>query len=382
VQWPRTPVERVQLFRPPFCPWPACIEHHRRKPGFRFRHHGFYSTRRRVVPRFLCLTCRRTFSRQTFSTSYYLKRPELLLPLAAALQAGAALRQAARSLVCSHSTPARLAARLGRHALLLHARALASLRGRLAEPIVLDHFETFEWSQDFPFGIATPVGSSSWFVYGLDPAPHARTGHRTEHQTRRRRSLPQRAACGGYRGSTRRVLAALLPLVPEGRRLQLVGDGHPAYDAVAGRHRRVRLHRFPNPKRGPRGSPRSPEARARDHAMFASDLLHALIRHTLAHHRRETIAFGRRLNALVERLALMAVWRNFVKLRSERRPDPVTPAMQVGLATEVWDWRRVISRRLFPGRELLSPVTARLYRREWTTPIYPRNTRHLSAHAY
>jgi hypothetical protein len=161
-----------------------------------------------------------------------------------------------------------------------------------------------------------------------------------------------------------------------------VGDGHPAYDDVAGHHPRVQLERFRNPKRGPRGTPRSAEAVARDRAMFASDLLHALVRHTMAHHRRETIAFGRRLNALVERLALMAVWRNFVKRRSERRPAPVTPAMQIGLATELWDWRRVLSRRLFPARESLSPVMARLYRRDWTTPIYPRNTRHQLKHAY
>jgi len=382
MRWPRTPVERVQLFRPPFCPWPECTEHRRTIRGYRFRRHGRYPTRRRSVPRFLCLTCRRTFSRQTFSTSYYLKRPELLSPLAAALQAGGALRQIARTLACAHSTTARLAARLGRHAMLLQARAMSLLAGRLAEPVVLDHFETFEFSQDLPFGVATPVGSLSWFVYGLDPAPHARTGRVTEAQRQRLRRRPRRTAFGGYRGSTRRVVTLLLPLVPEGRRLRLVGDGHPAYDDVAGGHPRVRLERFPNPKRGPRGAPRSAEAVARDRAMFASDLLHALVRHTLAHHRRETIAFGRRLNALIERLALMAVWRNFVKRRSERRPVPVTPAMQVGLAAEVWDWRRVLSRRLFPGRESLSTALARLYRRDWTTPIYTRNTRHQLKHAY
>jgi transposase-like protein len=350
--------------------------------GYRFRRHGVFTTLRRTVPRFLCLACHRTFSRQTFSTTYYLKRPELLVPLAAALQAGAALRQAARSLGCAHSTPARLAARLGRHALLLHARALDHLRGRLHETVVLDHFETFEFSQDLPFGVATPVGSDSWFVYGLDPAPHTRSGHRSAFQARRLRSRPQRAARGGYRGSTTRVLRALLPLVPEGKRLHLVGDGHPAYDAAAGTNPRVSLHRFPNPKRGPRGSPRSEQARARDRAMFASDLLHGLMRHTLAHHRRETIAFGRRLNALLERLALMAVWRNLVKLRSERRPEPVTPAMRLGLTTEPWTWRRVLSRRLFPGRESLSPVGRRLYRRDWTTPLFPRNTRHDLKHAF
>ena len=382
MDWPRTPVERVQLFRPHFCPWSACSEHHRESHGYRFRRHGFYDTRRRTVPRFICLTCRRTFSRQTFSTSYYLKRPELLLATAAGLEAGGALRQIARSLACAPSTPTRLAARLGRHALLLHARALAHLRGRLSEPVVLDHFETFEFTQDCPFGVATAVGARSWFVYGLDPAPHARAGRLTPRLVERLASRPRREWRGGYLGSTRRTLAGLLPLAPEGKRLLLLGDGHPAYARAAAGRPRVLLRSFPNPPRGPKGSPRSPAARARDRAMFPVDLLHGLLRHSLAHHRRETIAFGRRLNALLERLFLAAVWRNFVKKRSERRPAPVSPAMQVGLTRELWTWRRVLSRRLFPARESLSVVQRVLYTRAWITTLLPRNLRHESIHAY
>jgi hypothetical protein len=116
--------------------------------------------------------------------------------------------------------------------------------------------------------------------------------------------------------------------------------------------------------------------------MFPVDQLHALLRHSLAHHRRETIAFGRRLNALLERLFLAAAWRNFVKKRSERRPAPVSPAMQVGLARELWTWKRVFSRRLFPHRQSLSPVQRTLYDRAWTTTILPRNLRHDRVHAY
>ena len=78
----------------------------------------------------------------------------------------------------------------------------------------------------------------------------------------------------------------------------------------------------------------------------------------------------------------MAIWRNFVKRRSERRPEPVTPAMQVGLTTEVWDWSRVLSRRLFVGRESLSPGVSLLYARDWTTPTYLHNPRHQLRHAY
>src|SRR6266704_886538 len=103
--------------------------------------------------------------------------------------------RAPRSSVCTLSRPASargpiarpttaLSARLGRHALLLQARALRHLAGRIQEPIVLDHFETFEFTQDFPFGVATPVGTQSWFVYGLDPAPPARAGRRSTTQQR------------------------------------------------------------------------------------------------------------------------------------------------------------------------------------------------------
>jgi hypothetical protein len=242
-------------------------------------------------------------------------------------------------------------------------RALERLRGRVGEVVVLDHFETFEFAQDFPFGIATAVGADSWFVYGIDPAPHARTGRRSEPQARRLRQRPRRPRRGGYTGSTTRTLDSLLPLTAPGQRLRIVSDDKPQYRQAVGRHpaaRRIRLTQFANPPRSPKGTPRSHEARRRDQALFPVDAWHALIRHSAAHHRRETLAFGRRLNALMERMFLLAVWRNFVKQRSERRPDPTTPAMAVGLAQAPWDWRRVLSRRLFVGRANLPSIWRRL----------------------
>lgn len=385
MHWPGTPVERLQHFAPPFCPWPECLDHRRTDPGYRFLRHGTFVTRRRTVPRFRCRACRRTFSRQSFALSYYLKRPELVVPVASGLQAGSAHRQLARNLRCAPSTVTRLSARLGRHALLLLSRALGHLEGGLQEPVVLDHFETFEFTQDLPFGIATPVGQDSWFIYGLDPAPHARTGHRSPGQEARRALRPGRESHGGYEASSARTVGLLLSLGPMDRPLDLIGDGHPAYDRAAQlpEHAgRVRLQRFPNPRRGLKGSPRSPQALARDQAMFPVDALHGLIRHTAAHRRRETIAFGRRLNALLERLFLTVIWRNFVKGRSERKPDPDTPAMRLGLAREPWSWSRTLARRLFPAREMLPRVWRELYERTWTTPVLPSNTRHRLIHAF
>jgi len=381
MRWPRTSLERMLDFHPRFCPWPPCPEHRRRRGLLPVRLHGaFFSRRGRRIPRFLCLRCRRTFSQNTFSLTYYLKRPELLRGVASLLQAGAAHRQIARSLGCAPSTVTRLSARLGRHALLLHARALAALPSPLSEPIVLDHFETFEFTQDSPFGVATAVGARSWFWYLLDPAPHRRSGAVSPFQARRLARRPPRPRFGGYRGSTRRVFAHLL-LLAAGNPLEVRCDDHPSYPLAAAGHP-IRLRRFRNPVRRPKGAPRSPAARARDQALFPVDALHQLLRHSGAHYRRETLAFGRRLNAIVERLFLTAVWRNFVKPLSENRPRRGTPAMQLRLARRPWDWRHVLARRLFPARETLSPLWNVVYRRAWPTPLLPRILTHRLKHAY
>jgi len=380
MHWPGTPVERLQAFRPPFCPRPACSEHQRTEHGYRFRRHGFYRTYRRWrIPRFFCLACRHTFSRQSFALSYFLKRPELLVPVAAGLQAGSAHRQIARTVACAPSTVTGLSARLGRHALLLHGRALNELRGRTTEPFVLDHFEVFEFTQDYPFGVATVVGAKSWFWYLLDPAPHRRSGRVSPLQSVRLASRLARPRFGGYAGSAARVFDRMTALVPSPGAVEVRCDDHPAYRRAWTRHtqrRRLSLRRFRNPKRGPKGSPRSATARARDEALFPVDALHQLLRHTGAHYRRETIAFGRRLNAVMERLFLTAVWRNFMKGVSENRPSRGTPGMQVGLTPRRWTWRQILSRRLFPDREDVPEIGRILYRRDWPTPLLPSNRLH------
>jgi hypothetical protein len=186
---------------------------------------------------------------------------------------------------------------------------------------------------------------------------------------------------GGYATSAARVLEVLMPEDRTGEPLDLISDDHAGYrHAVAGRNVRHRV--FPNVRRGPKGSPRSAAARTRDRAMFPVDLLHTLLRHSNAHHRRETIAFGRRHNAVMERAFLTAVWRNFVKRRSERRTDPETPATRLGLASAPWTWAGVFSTRLFPSLEHVPAMWMRLYRREIDTPALPVNRRHTLARAF
>lgn len=375
-------VELVRDFHPVFCPWPGCAQHARRSEGFLYRRHGRYRRLSGVlVPRFRCLTCLRTFSQQTFAFSYYLKRPELSGPIAKGLVAGSAHRQIARSVGCHHSTVTRRSRRLGRHALLLHQRAVGELT--LREPVILDDFDSYAGSQYFPCTLPTATGAESWFVYGSAFARERRRGHMSPDQRRRRGRLETRYG-RPERGSLTRAFHALigrLPATADGA-LHLVADDDPVIRRAAQSFPSATLAAYANPARGPKGAPRSAQAKARDEAMFANDQLHRFLRHSEAAHRRETIAFGRSYNGLVERLALFTVWRNLVQARSERRPRDGTAAMWLGLTEAPWDWRSVLAERLFPSRVRAPDELMTVYRRSLTTPHLRTEQRHELKHAY
>jgi len=292
-----------------------------------------------------------------------LKRPELLLPVAAGLVAGSAHRQIARSLGCAPSTVTRLAARIGRHALLLQALALEHLQS-IQEPVVVDHFETFAFSQEDR----------------LDPAPHRQGGKRSARKRALLRPLPPKKP-GYVVRSMQRVLEQIRGL--SSGPVEIVSDDHPAYaraaksaDLPGSILRRI----YANPPHGPGSDPAG--ARERERQLFAVDLLHKLWRHTQAHHRRETIAFGRRSNAVMERGFLFIVWRNFVKRVSERTGEPITPAMRLNLVSQPLGWPQIFSQRLFPGRIGLPRGWMKVYRRGWITPAVGRNLPHALVQAY
>lgn len=182
-----------------------------------------------------------------------------------------------------------------------------------------------------------------------------------------------------YVASIRRTIRALLPRVSAPNRLQLVVDGRLDYPAAIQGDTirdRVQLRVYPNPKRGPKGSPRTAEAIARDWAMFPADQLHQLVRHSCSDQKRETISFGRRIESILGRAHLMAVWKNFIKPRSERKPDRTTPAMRLGLADTRWRWERVLSRRLFPARVRPSTAALKIYWKRWTPHLPDLERKH------
>ena len=377
MRWPKQPVQNVRpsRFLPPFCPWPECPAHLSRGTGF--CRNGSYRTKRspKRIPRFLCLDCERTCSRQTFSTTYYLKRPELLVAVASGLAACSCHRQLARSLHCAKTSVTRQAERLGRHAILFHARCNSELPA-LVEPVVHDHFETFIGRQDRALGVGTAVGATSRYVYDIDPAPHRGSGRRPDRKPEDGTTVRVNRS---YVESIRRSIRALIPHVSVSDQLVLRADGRTDYrvalrDETVGSG--VVLQAFPNPVRGPKGTPRSPEAVSRDLAMSPVDQLHQLLRHTCSDHKRETIAFGRRLESILGRATLMAVWKNFIKARSERAPDWTNPAMKLALTDKRWRFERILARRLFRSREAVTESALRIYQKLWTPGLPQFERRH------
>jgi hypothetical protein len=106
-----------------------------------------------------------------------------------------------------------------------------------------------------------------------------------------------------------------------------------------------------------------------------------MIRHSTAAHKRETIAFARRRQASIEKLAIFQVWRNYIKRRREKGVR-VTSAMLLGLTHRPWRLRDLLRERLFFEKTVLSPRWNQYYRREVTTRALPVNRTHALSYAF
>jgi transposase-like protein len=330
---------------------------------WRFVRIGFYS--RKCPPfrvqRWRCDTCRRKFGDQTFSTTYWLKRPDLLAPIFHRLVGCAGYRQIAREQGITPETVARQAARLGRHCLLFHQKTRP--RGRLLEALSLDSFESFEWSQYYPTSYHVAVGRTTHFAYGFTESECRRRGTLTPRQRARRAELEATLGKPDPKAVEKDVAELLRIVAPEPQRLELHTDEHRAYGRALRRLDHLQsVHRTIS----------SRAARTPQNPLFPVNLLDLLIRHSGANHKRETIAFSKRRASAIERMAVFIVWRNWIKSFSERRPG-TTPAMRLGLTFRRLEVREILARRLFPSQVDLPERWRPYYWRQVVTRALSRN---------
>jgi transposase-like protein len=356
---------------PPFCPNPRCKFHGDTDEPWAWVRAGFF--RRASAPprvqRFRCDHCGRYFSEQTFRTTYWLKRSELLLPVAEQLVQCAALRQIARPLHASPQTIALHAARLARHCLLFHQTLRP--KGPHPEPLVLDGFQSFESSQYHPTWFHLVAGQRSHFFHGFTDSELRRSGAMTPAQRRRRADIEAARGRPDPR-SIQREVARLLGIVASApQALTLYSDQHPAYARALRELPHLRVTHVTISSRAAR-TPANPLA--------AINLLDLLIRHCSANHKRETIAFPKRRQCAAERLWIFLAWRNYIKWFSERRHDG-TPAMRAGVCARRWSFAKVLAQRLFPARVPLPERWADYYWRRISSRDLPNCRTHALKYA-
>lgn len=356
---------------PPHCPNPNCVYFNALSPDWPFMRKGFYVRQRspRRIQRFTCRGCKRHFSSQTFSTTYWQKRPTIIGRIVLMVVGCMGNRQIARALGCSPSTVAHQIARLGRHCLLVQARELARIEQ--LDEIAIDGFETFEWSQYFPFHHNVAVDAASgYFLYHTD-SPLRRKGRMTGEQAARRLALEAELGKPDPKAIQMGVRELLSEILSKKRPVTIRSDDHPAYPRAIRSLGINAAHRVTSSK----------ERRDKRNPLWEVNLLDLMIRHSTAAHKRETIAWVKRRQASIEKLVILQVWRNYIKRRREKG-GLVTSAMLLGLASRPWRVRDLLAGRRFYEKARLSDRWRDYYHRAVMTRALAINRTHRLIYAF
>jgi transposase-like protein len=339
---------------PPFCPYQRC-EYHKHPPNTRWWHSiGSHTTRcYGPVPRFRCLSCRRTFSTQTFSTNYYAKRMIDYQRLEELLAASMSVRSLARAFDCSCGSVLNRIDRLARQAMAAHAQ----LRPQAIryEDVCIDGLVSFDRSQYFPNDITISITSDSRYILAFTHATHRRSGTMRPVQKKRRDELYRDIRF--ERGALERSFSELLDELERDRPplrnkpLVIITDEKIEYFRALIAHRLYRDQNENNRVAHHRVNSRLP--RTFLNPLFPSNYLDREIRKDQAAHRRETACFGRNVANGLSRMACYLGWHNYRKRFSIKAPVGVdqSHAEEAGISR----WAIKVTRTsLFRDRAFLS----------------------------
>ncbi len=360
-----------QSWQPPHCPNPNCKFFNQNTKPWPYKKIGFYWRKAKPhrIQRFLCRHCQRSFSRQTFSTTYWQRLPLLDTQLFMRTTGGMANCQIARDLRVAPETINRHLGRLGRHCLLFHWQQMPNCSAPAA--IVIDGFESFEYSQYHPIHHHLAVDPrSGMFLYFTD-SELRRKGRMTVYQKCRRQQLERRDGRPDPR-AVEKDMGEVVAVALAGQTAATVfSDDHRAYRRSLQQALCQVQHQVTS----------SRERRDSRNPLWEVNLLELLIRHGSANHKRETIAWSKRRQSSAERLAILLVGRNYVNWRYERNCRQ-TPAMLAGVVRRKLAVADVLGERIFRQHVKLPPRWADYYDRRVKTRALKRNREHRLKYAY
>jgi len=324
-------------FTPPRCPNPSCPRHTDPLPRFCRRRGSYWpKCRAEPIPRYLCKSCGRSFSRQTFRHDYRDHRPELNEHLFLLLTSGVGLRQCSRLLRSGVRCPQQKLAKMGRTLALLRDNLCPRLAG--GRVFVMDEEETYEGASIRPLTMPVLIDRETWFVVAVDVGSIRRLARRG---TRRRALQDEEEAGNGRREDqsrecTERVLRTLATKCPEGQ-IVLQTDMKSSYATLAKRIFGDRLtHETTSSRR----------VRDKRNPLFPINVTLAMSRDNCGRLRRKSWLVTKHAPRLLDQAQLFAVYRNFVRRRFNYDKADETPARLLGLlprnldAGEVLAWRQ------------------------------------------
>jgi len=353
-----------------FCPNPHCtysrqFHYHSRW----YTKEGCHSTKAfGTVQRYRCKYCGKTFSDQTFSLNYYLKKKTDFAHLLDQFISSNSDCFIARQNRLSFESVRIRRDRLARNALFLQTAVLEGVK--IAEPLAADGFESYTVSKYYPVNINILMGATSRFLYYFTESHSRRKGAVSERQKRRMGYE--------YRGKDfsrcttalqfEALMGYLLGSCAEGRAV-LHTDEHPAYrpalKRLSGRAGFPSLVHLRTSSREPRDG---------NNPLASVNYMDMLFRKDLPNHRRRTVCHARNDRNMLARVALYMVTHNFFKPRTitdkaaqcaERHYGALGISQQ-----KVLFWKALFtSRRFFLSKVQLPEYFLKVWRRETETPF-------------
>jgi hypothetical protein len=277
-------------------------------PG-RFVRRGFFSriSDLRLLQRFLCKTCRRSFSEASFSPCYGQKRRTLNEPIRSLLGSGSTLRRIARNLRTDRKTVTRKMLFLETLADARQQELLSSLEeaGIKIGSLQFDEMETFEHTKCKPLSIPMVVLPGSRKILALDVCQMPASGRLAEISRRKYGPRPDERADAAHRVLSR-VKGLLDPTQPP----KILTDQKPQYPSWLRRALGDVEHRAYKGRR-PRAAGLGELKKGGYDPLFSYNHTAAMIRANVSRLFRKTWNTTKRRDRLRAHLAVYADFHNF-----------------------------------------------------------------------
>ena len=318
----------------PHCVNPACPYFSHRNPAddsWRTEHGTYYTKAFGEIQRYRCRECGKTFSTQSFSMDYYVKKPVDYSPLIQALCSSSGQENLARFISDRYELIQNRYERLCRVFLALQAALREKLK--ISEHFVLDGFETFSRSQYYPNNVNILVGKKSEFIYSMGFSQLRRKGKMTTRQKEKRAELEQeygRAPGNAVEFSVTCLLNDLCNFLSEMdlEKKELYTDEHKSY--VRSFHNNPDFRLWLDHIRCSSKAPRT-----KSNPLFAANYTDRQFRKDLANHGRESVQFARCPASMMVRLTIYQIYHNFLmprRSKKQRKGNWQTRAEKLGIS--------------------------------------------------